>query len=126
MNKVNIGHLNHEHNDWLRSLKFYKNEISLLKDRLTQICNRHATKEIAVNLEHFENQFTIQERNINSLGNNIKQVVNKTAVHIVPSSGLPVDEITVHHETLRDKFIQEERIIHELRHEFNRFAATCI
>lgn len=123
MNNETIQQMNDEHNTWLRSLKFYKNEIGLLKNKLTEMCSHKSGRDAAVNLEHFENQFTIQEKNIHTLDHNIKEVLQQTSARPEPAHSY--QEIAQKHELLRDKFIQEERIINELRNEFTRFAGMA-
>lgn len=122
MTKVSIKHLNNEHSDWLRSLDFYKEQIATLKDRLTEIGGKNTSKEMAVHLERFENQFCIQHTNIDQLSHDIRQYLHEASTQAEAHNGYMNSDLMSRHEALRGQFIGEEQTIHALRHEFHRFA----
>ena len=124
LSKVSITHMDHAHNDWLRALTFYKDELKVLNKRLTEIATKNTGKEVMIEIEHFENQLRIQAENIHLLEHEIKANI-KTAAHEAKASGAGyIDGILLtQHNELEVKFITEEKIINELRHSFNRFAA---
>ena len=123
MQKTSITHLDNEHNDWLRSLEFYKHECILLKDRLTEVAGKNTDREVAQDTERYENQLKIQITNIDTLRHDINEnlsLISKDA----QSSAAHVDIALIQqHDALRERFVSEEKIISTLRYEFNRFAA---
>ena len=48
MNKVSITHINNSHGDWLRSLDFYKQELGVLKGRLTEVAGKNTGADVIV------------------------------------------------------------------------------
>ena len=71
--KINIVHINNMHVDWKRSIDFYRQELGILKERLTEIAAKNTAKDTMVGVEHFENQFEIQQDNMVRLKHDIKQ-----------------------------------------------------
>ncbi|WP_157097909.1 hypothetical protein [Niabella ginsenosidivorans] len=58
-NKTNIRHWESAHNDWLRTLDFYKEEIGILNNRLKEIAGKNTGKEVGMQVEHFQNAFIL-------------------------------------------------------------------
>lgn len=115
MKKISIDHFNNRHNELLRALNFYKQEVGILRDRLTEIAGRNTANEVLKQVEHFENQFRIQSNNINKLKNDIRvRVVN---------NGVIDERLMANHDMLEQSFASEERVVNELRNEFNSFSA---
>ncbi|OJW82352.1 MAG: hypothetical protein BGO69_17345 [Bacteroidetes bacterium 46-16] len=124
MEKISITHVSNVHSDWLRALNFYKDEIGILRNRLTEIAGKNSAREVMRNVEHFENQFKLQKDNIQVLTHDIKQNVKSIKKQLEDASAGYIDgELAEQHNAFSDKFTGEERVINELRHEFNDFAA---
>lgn len=123
MSKTSITHLDNEHNDWLRALDFYKTELGILRDRLTEVAGKNTADEVGFNAEHFENQITIQINNVDTLRHNINENLSRVS-HQAQENAAHIDkELIAQHEQLRAEYISEEKTINDLRHEFNRFAS---
>ncbi len=122
MQKISIKHVTNEHNDWLRALDFYKQEIKTLKDRLTEIAGKNTGADAAKGVEHYENQFSIQRNNIDELAHRIRENVKDLSRQAEAKGGYVDGELSDQHHNLRDAYITEEKTVNELRHEFNRFA----
>jgi len=124
MQKENISTMGHEHSSWLSALDFYKQELNTMKERLTEIAGKNTDKELAANIEHYENQFKIQDDNIDNLHHDINVTLSKSANQAKNNSAGYVDaELLKEHAIQKDKFLAEEHIINTLRQNFNRFAA---
>ena len=125
MEKVSISHLSNSHTDWLRGLDFYKQEIKILKKRLTEIAGKNTHSNVMRDVEHFENQFEIQAENIHKLSHDIKSNVKIAAVESQNSGAGYVDGIFFdRYDTLWQRYITEEKTVNELRHSFNEFASA--
>ena len=124
MHKISITHISNAHTDWLRALDFYKQELGLLKTRLTLIASKNTHAEVLKQVEHFENQFAIQLGNISKLAHEIKENINSVAHDAASASaGFISGDLAVKHTALGSKFQTEEKIINDLRHSFNLFSA---
>ncbi len=123
MKKVNISHVNNEHNRWLRGLNFYKTEISILKNMLTELAGKNSADDVMKDVEHFENQFVIQTNNIDKLSHDIHINLSKISSQAQASSAGYIDgELLSEHTALGEKYDTEERIVVELTHTFRKFA----
>jgi hypothetical protein len=123
MKRVNIRHWQSSHNDWLRALKFYKDELNLLKLRLTGIAGRNTHTEVLQQVEHFEHQFLIQQNNIDEMVHDIHINLNKIAHEVDAQAGFIDEPLIQQMEKLKLFFMEEEKTILELRHAFNLFCA---
>ena len=56
-----------DHTEWLSKMKFYTDEISILKNRLGEIASKNSDKEVLAQVEHFQNQLIIQRNNIDEV-----------------------------------------------------------
>ncbi len=123
MKKVNITHVSNEHNAWLRSLTFYKTELSILKGILTEVAGKNTASDVSKKVEHFENQFKIQTDNIDRLCHNIHTNIDTIGKQARQSGAGYIDgSLLAEHTDLGDKFKYEERTVIELIHSFRSFA----
>ena len=124
MEKVGIRHVRNTHSDWLRGLEFYKQELEILKSRLTEIAGKNTGIDVLKQVEHFENIFKIQANNIDRLRHDINLNIQSIAVQAETSKAGYIDNILLaRHNTLRVRYEEEEKTIRELRADFMRFSA---
>lgn len=123
MKKVNIRHWQSSHNDWLRALGFYKGELELLQERLTDIAGRNTHAEVLQKVGHFESQFLIQRNNIEEMVHDIRANLNKIATEVDLNIGFVDEALIARMGKLKEFFIEEEKAIQQLRHAFNLFCA---
>jgi len=116
-----ISHVSAEHSSWLRGIEFYNDEIRIMKHRLEEVSVKNTGLEVKIDVEHYQNQFMLQETNLNHLkhdiNNHFKHMENDVEVHAQHLANSTIAE----HDAMRDKYMTLEKIINELRHEFNRF-----
>ena len=123
MKKVNITHVNNEHGYWLRSLNFYKTEISILRGILTEIASKNTGSETMKEVDHFENQFKIQSENIDRLSHNIHANLSKMSAQAQQSNASYIDaSLLTEHTALGDKYENEVRTITDIIISFRKFA----
>jgi predicted nucleic acid-binding Zn-ribbon protein len=124
MNKISVSHMNNSQSRWLRSLDFYKNELNVLKNMLTEVMGKNNAPSVRKKVEHYENQFKVQNNNIDGLVHEIKDNNSRIAAGAKGSSAGYIDgELFTVHNQLEQRFDSEEQTINTLRHEFQRFAA---
>ena len=113
-----------EHQVWLSGLDFYKTELAGLKARLTDIAGKNSGKEIAAEVEHFENQFQVQAENIDILKHQINDNLSKIASAVQGNSAgyINADLIAIH-DGKKEQYTAIEKVINDLRQEFNRFSS---
>ena len=112
-----------DHAGWLKSIEFYEGEFNILKERLLEIAAKNTGEAVMAEVEHFQNQFIVQRNNLDELKHLIHehelQVSTDAKLH---SGKMDTTRVRQHHE-VKEQFDNTEKIINELRHEFNRFLA---
>jgi hypothetical protein len=58
----------------INKLKFYQDEIVIMRKRLSEAVMRNNTREVLVMVDHFDNQFDIQEKVISDLKHKLKSL----------------------------------------------------
>ncbi len=118
---THVTNLSNEHSAWMRGIEFYNHELGILKERLAEVSFEHTAQEIKAEVEHYQNQFIIQEKNLNDLKNDtqtnfklIGEDLENRAMHVGNSTMAETD-------SLRGRYVQLESTVNELRHAFNRF-----
>lgn len=123
MKELNIKHITNLHSDALRGLDFYKQEITILKKRLEEIAADNTGHEAAERVEYFQNQFLIQNNNIDELKHGIHENIQNVEDQIRQSGAYVKVNTAGENLELYDQYIGLEKVINEVRHEFNRFAS---
>lgn len=82
-----IYQLHEDHKTWLNKLEFYKDEILIMQNRISEIAKKNTSKEVLSFVEHFQNQLIVQKEQIDTLKHeinsherSIEEKVNKKAV----------------------------------------------
>lgn len=110
-----------KHNEWLKALDFYKEDLDILTNRLTEVAGKNTGQEAEVSIEHFENKFAIQRQVISDLQHRIQANEHSCAADIRQHAG-KVNEITTADIKKIEKDVTSfENEIKELRKEFNVF-----
>ena len=123
MKEINIKHISNLHSDALRGLEFYEQELEIMQKRLEEIAGDNTGNEVSVNIEHFQNQFLIQNNNIDELKHKIEQNLKTIESQVMSSAGVVDQDSMSLNADLYDQYLTEEKIVNDIRHEFNRFAS---
>ncbi len=119
---VFLKDLHYEHNLWINELKFYKEEVSILENRLKEILAKNTGDEAEANAESYQNRFEIQRERISDLKHRIK----KHESHLVDyAENHPIAIDHVHftdHTAMREEMERFRELYAELKESFNRFA----
>lgn len=123
MKEINIKHITNLHSDALRGLDFYKQEITILKKRLEEIAADNTGHEVAERVEYFQNQFLIQNNNIDELKHGIHENIQEIEDQIRQSGAYVKVNTAGENIELYDQYIGLEKVINAIRQEFNHFAS---
>ncbi len=118
---TSIKHLTNEHTAWKSSLGFYKDELGVYKNRLTEIAGKNTGPETMQQVEHFQNQFLLHIEAIDTLQHDINGHLNGMAAEMQEHAGHVSHEQLAEHSRLKERFEAEEKIFAELKHEFTQF-----
>ena len=112
-----------ENQDWLKRLDFYKEELSIVNERLEELTRKNNNSNFLKEVEHFQNQFLIQRNSIDELGHNIRSNENQL-IQEINQNPVAVDHRKVEtHEAEADFMGYFEKNFANLRAEFNQFAS---
>lgn len=122
-NQKTISQLHQEHREWLNKLLFYRDELSMMDDRLMEVAKKNPPMEIKTKISHFQNQVIIQNEQIDILNHDIKS--HEAYLHTaVEKKGAEIDtENFSDHQKHRESVSVFEKIFGELRAEFIEFLA---
>jgi hypothetical protein len=123
MKEINIKHMNSLHSDALRSLDFYKQDIKILRNRLEEITADNTRREVAVMIEHFQSQFLIQQNNIDELKHKLHDNLSNIQNQVMEYAGFISETSSAENVDLYDQYLTIEKLVNEIRQEFNRFAS---
>ncbi|HMO32434.1 MAG TPA: hypothetical protein PKE63_14140 [Lacibacter sp.] len=123
MSTANPSILNYEHTDWLKAIDFYKEDLTILQKRLAEVSFKNTSKEAMAGVEHFQNQFIIQRNNLDELRHYINEHIQHFVQDITKHEDYVVPAIADEHARRKDEFESLEKVMADLRHEFNDFLA---
>jgi hypothetical protein len=112
--------------DTMRSLLFYKEEINVLQQRLNEVAGKYTNFEARQGIEHFQNQFVLQKNNIDELKHKVNLFYEKLSKDTHLHSGRINDVRIEEQNVLQEEFLILEKVIKELRLEFNAFLRKWI
>jgi DNA repair ATPase RecN len=116
-----IHELHTEHNTYLSTLAFAKDEIKTFNNRLSEIITANTKKEILAQVEHFQNQFIRHNEVIDELKHEVHECETRIA-KIAESNNVATDHKKVDdHTDLRDQMDTFSHIFSELKNEFKSF-----
>ncbi|UEG49769.1 hypothetical protein LK994_14100 [Ferruginibacter lapsinanis] len=123
MSYTNAKHIGNAHQEWLNELDFFEKEIGILERRLAEVNSKNTSNESRAEVEHFQNQFIVQRNNISELKHSINEnkhlVFEDAQQHAGHVKVIRMDE----YKRFEDEIVASEKILYELRQEFNKYAA---
>jgi uncharacterized cupredoxin-like copper-binding protein len=121
MSYTNVSNLNSLPAEILRGLVFYKEEIKILQDRLELVSLRNNSFEARQGIEHFQNQFIMHQNNIDELKHSVNLMVEKMSKDAQQHGGRIEKESVDEEEKYNDEYVVLEKVIKDMRKEFNLF-----
>ncbi len=121
--KAYINDQHEKHQDWLSRLAFYKEEINIFRERLSEIVMRNSNEEVKKNIEVFENKLIVQRNNIDELRHSIRLHESKIVEEIKKNPVAVDHRLSENHDDEEDFMGYLEKNFAELREAINRFAA---
>jgi hypothetical protein len=115
-----------EKSSWLRGIEFYQDEIKIMRHRLNEISSNNTAREVKKKVEQFQNQFEVHEEQLSKL----RHAVKSHSVHIANDyenhHGQLERKTLAEHDSMRDDYVNTEKLFNEMRHEFNRFLSKYL
>lgn len=115
MVQTDISQLAAECTDWRQILRNYRDEFHSCEKALLDMCKKSLSRDHLTQVEHFQNQFDIQLKNIHDLKQTIKTHERKVQHEDVS------EYVYAEHERLLSEFLALENTLQELRDDFRNF-----
>jgi len=123
MSYTGINQLGHTHQVWLKSLSFYKDEIRVMRVRLTEVATKNSSFEARQGIEHYENQFIVQLETIDELTHSINQYAGDVAKDVQLHAGHINELLVGEYENLEERYQSFEKNFNVLRQDFKGYLA---
>ncbi|MFO7673498.1 MAG: hypothetical protein R6V74_07315 [Lutibacter sp.] len=113
--------LHFEHKQWRRELLFWEDELKSLQNRLNELVLRWTDKEVLAQLEHYQNQFIIQENAIDELEDHINLHETNISEQLKKGKDLLDLQMVKKHIEFRNHMDTQRNLYSELKSNFFRF-----
>jgi seryl-tRNA synthetase len=121
MSYENIRKVGNEHSEWIKGLDFYKDDLQVLVHRLEEVAKTNGDFDARSGMEHFQNQFIIQRNNIEELKHKIREHLHEVSRNPALETDQVDSSLLADHENLSDEYKTLEKVINEIRKEFNDY-----
>ena len=110
-----------EHKQWRRELFFWEDELKSFKNRLSELVVRWTNKDMLAQLEHFQNQFIIQEEVIDVFQDDIN--IHEADIARYSKKGIDAlnQNLVIKHIEFRNRMEVQRLIYSDLKKEFYKF-----
>jgi len=113
--------LHFEHENWQRELNFWEDELKSFHLRLEELVMRWTDRGVLAEIEKFQNQFMIQEKEFDSIENQISMHEKNMAGHYEKDEDVLNKMFVDQHLTLREVMETERNLYNSLKKDFFRF-----
>lgn len=121
-----VSHIGVEHNDWLRGIAFYLDEIKILEHRLSELSQFMDQGDSKIQVEHFQNIFIIQHNNLDALQRDIQTNLEHIQRDVEQKANHLSNSTMAEHDAMRDRYIYLIKSLQEVRHDFGRFYVSIV
>lgn len=115
--------LHFEHNNWQRELDFWEDELKSFHLRLEELVNRWTNHTVLAEIEKFQNEFMIQEKEIDAVRNQIQMHEQNMAEHYKKNEDVLNKMFVSQHIDLRSVLENERNLYNNLKKDFFQFVA---
>jgi transketolase len=124
--KESIAKLHNLCEDWKRELKFFKDEIPVLRKRLDEVVSKNTSSDVLKDVEHFENKFKILSTHIDELLHDVNvktdELTSQAATQAKYINVKMFDADTV----LEDLMLTTSKDFHETKNSYYKFLSKVM
>ena len=113
--------LHFEHENWQREIDFWQDELKSFYLRLDELVNRWTDHQVLAEIEKFQNQFMIQEKEFHSIKDQIAMHEKNMAAHYEKNEDVLNEMFVSQHLALREVMETERNLYNNLKKDFFRF-----
>jgi hypothetical protein len=112
-----------EYKNWLKSIDVYKSELSKMQKQLEELTSGYYNRNIAIQVERFQNRFIRQKEVIDTLRHNVKAHENDLELLEEKDNDMLRNKVKTERWKLRDEVRVFKDLFVELEQDFNDFLA---
>ena len=116
-----IDDLHFEHQLWTSEAKFYVDELKIYQKRLAEVASKNTKEDVRKQVEHFQNQFSIQKEQLDILSHRVNEHEEWLAKYATNHPVAIDHKLFPDHESMHEKMDTFRKIYSELKKEFNHF-----
>jgi hypothetical protein len=120
MLKEMFDQMHAEHAQWQSRIKELKAELQKCNDQLAEMVRSGPESDLLVQIEQFQNQFTVQREVLDIMRHDFKQHENAIEAHQRGEINRP-DKLNELHIKNKERLKDYEKIFSDLKHEFTCF-----
>ena len=113
--------LHFEHENWQREINFWEDELKSFHKRLEELVSRWTDKSVLAEIEKFQNKFMIQEKEFDSLKDQIAMHEKNMAAHYEKNEDVLNKMFVNQHLDFRKVLETERNLYNDLKKEFFSF-----
>ncbi|MEO6541128.1 MAG: hypothetical protein ABIN74_09070 [Ferruginibacter sp.] len=113
----------HENKTWARLLDFFKQENTILKNRLSEVVDPSTDKDFLALAEQFQNKFILKDEYIDELRHDIHE---QDMELINDKNSLGNNKLLKRQEKLRNEMEYFEKDFSQLKNEFNKYLSAVL
>ncbi|MEQ9187333.1 MAG: hypothetical protein RLP15_06325 [Cryomorphaceae bacterium] len=119
--RVHIDDLHFEHQQWVRELRFFKDELAVFRNRLEEIASRYTSMAVMKDLEKFQNQIYIQGNALDQLIHDVNEHEHFIAKY-AKENPVAVDRVLFEdHSPLRVRIDTNRAMVNDFKQAYLRF-----
>jgi len=119
--KTSLNALHHQTMDCLREMEFYKQELTILQNRLEEVASKNTSKDVMVQVEHFLNKFIMTKEQLDILVHDLNAEENNIERKVVELPHHVHQKIVDIDTKIKDRFKDFTTGFADMRLEFNSF-----
>ena len=116
----------HENMTWLRSIDFFRQENSFLKNRLAEVGDGTTDRDFLAQAEHFQNQFIIKDEFLDELRHDVQEQEQDLTHRFRHQNFSPDSAMRDRQQQLRGQMHYLEKEFNSLRYEFNNYLSSTL
>ncbi len=121
-----VSNISAEHSSWLRGIEFYQDEIKIMRRRLSEVSNKNTARDVKKRVEQFQNQFKVHEEQLHKLKHSVSGHAKNIDSDMIAHHGQLERATVAEHDSMRDDYVNTEKLFNEMRHDFNHFLSKYL
>jgi chromosome segregation ATPase len=118
--KEQLNQMHEEHAQWQSEIKNLKSQLQKFNDQLAEMVMSRPDPELLPQIEHFQNQFTVQREVLDIMRHDFKQHENAIEAHQKGELN-QFEKLAEMHAQNKTRLSEYGRIFGELKDEFSNF-----